>query len=305
MWLQVSIGTMSVHWRERDWSQLREAVTIEEPTVRATLAACGLLKFFECPLIRAQEYLLQFLIWMWSPDLHCFMVRGEQLAFTAVEDVYFLTGLPFRGTPLPVEPVLPGDGQLATLGRRYCSRDDFMSGSVVSIGAMDALVHHCVAAMVVRVYGSLATQRISGGQLRIMGRALVGEHFAWGLMLHAKMVGQLDRCRVADSGDFAFGSILVAWFLERVSMLHPRVLLGAPGVREPRLMRWSWILIRHGGGEGGHFFMAEAAQVWRQMPQIILQYPYCGVDFRGDPDMVLPPGEVFDHRGMFVICLIC
>jgi hypothetical protein len=33
------------------------------------------------------------------------------------------------------------------------------------------------------------------------------------------------------------------------------------------------------------------------MPQVILQYPYAGVDFRGDLDMVLPPGEVFDHRG--------
>jgi hypothetical protein len=53
-----------------------------------------------------------------------------------------------------------------------------MSGSVVSIRAMDALVHHCVIAMVVRVYGSLATQRISGGQLRIMGRALVGDNFS-------------------------------------------------------------------------------------------------------------------------------
>jgi hypothetical protein len=34
----------------------------------------------------------------------------------------------------------------------------------------------------------------------------------------------------------------------------------------------------------------------RQMPQVILQFPYAGVDFRGDPDMVLPPGEVFDHQ---------
>jgi hypothetical protein len=49
---------MSVHWRERDWSQLREAVAIEEPIVRDTFTPCGLLKFFECPLIRAQEYLL-------------------------------------------------------------------------------------------------------------------------------------------------------------------------------------------------------------------------------------------------------
>jgi hypothetical protein len=80
-----------------------------------------------------------------------------------------------------------------------------MSSSVVSIGAMDALVHRCVAAMIARVYGSLATQRINGGQLRIMGRALARENFSWGLMLHAKMVGKLDRCRVADSGDFLLG----------------------------------------------------------------------------------------------------
>jgi hypothetical protein len=84
-------------------------MAIKESVVRATLAACGLLKFFECPLIWAHEYLLQFLIWMWSLDLHCFMVQGEQLAFTTVEDVYFLTGLPFQRTPLLVEPVLPRD----------------------------------------------------------------------------------------------------------------------------------------------------------------------------------------------------
>jgi hypothetical protein len=49
---------MSVGWRERDWSQLRDVVAIEDPGVRVTLATCGLLKFFEFPLIRAQEYLM-------------------------------------------------------------------------------------------------------------------------------------------------------------------------------------------------------------------------------------------------------
>jgi hypothetical protein len=87
----------------------------EEPTVQYALAACGLLKFFECSLVCAQEYILQFLIRMWSPDLHYFMVLGEQLAFTVMEDVYVLTGLPFRGTPLLTEPVVPGDGQLDVL----------------------------------------------------------------------------------------------------------------------------------------------------------------------------------------------
>jgi hypothetical protein len=38
----------------------------------------------------------------------------------------------------------------------------------------------------------------------------------------------------------------------------------------------------------------------QQILQVILQFPYVGVDFREDPDMVLPPEEVFDHQGMFV-----
>jgi hypothetical protein len=158
------------------------------------------------------------------------MVWGEQLAFTAVEDIYFLTGLSFRGTPLPTETVLPADVVLVTMGWRYCSRVNFMSGSVMSIGVMDALARRYIAAMIVRVYGSLATQQISGGQLSIMERVLASEHFAWGITLHTRMVGKLDHCRSTDTREFSFGSILVAWFLERVPMLRPRVLLGAPGV---------------------------------------------------------------------------
>jgi hypothetical protein len=60
------------------------------------------------------------------------------------------------------------------------------------------------------------------------------------------------------------------------------------------------VLLRHGGGEGSHFFTAEATQVWRKMLQVILQFPYAGVDFQEDLDMVLPPREVFDGRGMLM-----
>jgi hypothetical protein len=108
-------STMLIHWRERDWARLREAMRDEEPTVRGALVACGLLKFFECSLVRTQEYLLQFLISMWSLELQCFIVHGEHLEFSIVEDVYFLTVLPFRGTLLPIEPVVPRDGKLVVL----------------------------------------------------------------------------------------------------------------------------------------------------------------------------------------------
>jgi hypothetical protein len=221
--------TMPVWWRERDWAQLRDAMAIEEPRVRATLATCGLLKFFECPLIQAHKYLIQFLLQMWSPELHCFVVRGEQIPFTTVEDVYFLTGLPFRGTPLPTKPVLSRETTLVTIDQHYYSGDKFMSGTVVSISAIDSLTHRCIATMIVRVYGSIATQRISGGQLLVLERVVGGAQFAWGLTLHSRMIAQLDRCRSTSTGEFAFGSILVAWFLERVSMLCPSVLLEMSG----------------------------------------------------------------------------
>jgi hypothetical protein len=104
-----------------------------------------------------------------------------------------------------------------------------MSGTVVSISAIESLAHHCIATMIVHIYGPLATQRISGGQLLVLERVVADEQFVWGLTLHAWMVVQLDRCRSTGAGEFAFGSILVAWFLERVSMLRPRVLVEMSG----------------------------------------------------------------------------
>jgi hypothetical protein len=104
-----------------------------------------------------------------------------------------------------------------------------MSGTVVSIDAIDSLAHRCIATMIVRIYGSLATQRISGGQLLVLERVVAGEQFAWGLMLHARMVAQLDHCRSTDGGEFAFRSILVACFLERVSDAVPEGSAGDVG----------------------------------------------------------------------------
>ena len=60
-----------------------------------------------------------------------------------------------------------------------------MTGSSVHISAIDVLLHHCVATMIVRVYGTRAPHRISGSELLLMERVVVGrERFAWGLMLH-------------------------------------------------------------------------------------------------------------------------
>jgi hypothetical protein len=172
---------------------------------------------------------------------------------------YFLTGLPFRGTPLPADPVLPRDTPLQEVAERYCSGEHYMTGSSVRISGIDALLHRCIAAMIVRVYGSRATHRISGGELMLMERVVVGrERFAWGLTLHAQMIAQLDRCRSTGRGEFAFGSILVAFFLGEGADVAPEgAARGTRGTRaaleavvtdfgSPRWWR-RWTLLHCGG----------------------------------------------------------
>jgi hypothetical protein len=80
--------------------------------------------------------------------------------------------------------------------------------------------------------------------------------------------------------------------------LHPRILLEPTGQQELRLMWWAHLLAQNGGGEGGHYFRAMVAQVWKQMPQVILRYLYVGMDYRHDLDMMFPLGEKWDQRGM-------
>jgi hypothetical protein len=88
-------------------------------------------------------------------------------------------------------------------------------------------------------------------------------------------------------------------------MLRPRVFLPGAEAQEPRLMRWTLIFVRNGGGEGDHYFTATLVHVWCQMPHITLWFPYGGMDFRHDLDMVLPLGDVWDQRGMLVYFMFC
>jgi hypothetical protein len=58
-----------------------------------------------------------------------------------------------------------------------------MSGLVVNIEALDDLLTECIATMVVRIYGSLATHRITCGNMRVVEEVLDGDLFAWGVMM--------------------------------------------------------------------------------------------------------------------------
>jgi hypothetical protein len=88
-------------------------------------------------------------------------MRGEQLTFSVREDVYFLTGLPFRGMALLVNPQLPEGVHLADATQTYCTGLKIMLVLVVLIEVMDDLLHQCIVMIIVRIYRSLVMQQIN------------------------------------------------------------------------------------------------------------------------------------------------
>jgi hypothetical protein len=88
----------------------------------------------------------------------------------------------------------------------------------------------------------------------------------------------------------------VSFFLERVPLLRLQVEWNLPAPRDPRMLRWCQLMARHVAGPiikyDDTFFD------WLQ-PQMLMvdDYAYAGLDFRGDPDLVLPEDAQWGELG--------
>ena len=60
---------------------------------------------------------------------------------------------------------------------------------------------------------------------------------------------------------------------------------------------WGRLLCRGGGGAVERVFRPEFFAHWDQMPLYIDDYPYSGMSYWGDPDLLLLPGRVWGADG--------
>jgi len=112
----------------------------------------------------------------------------------------------------------------------------------------------------------------------------------------ANIKGQLTRAKNRQLKTFGYGALVVSFGLERVPMLVPQHLTIEVGLpQEPKLMRWVVVMAHH-PKEGAEVvrFTLEYFHWLKNQVFTIQDFPYAGVDFRGDPDMALPPGEQWD-----------
>ena len=87
-----------IEWKERE-HEMDDLAALRSPRTRATLWACGLLKFFKLKKMKREVLLLEHMIGLWDVVEHGFRI-GTQLLTIELEDVYFFTGLSKRGVPI-------------------------------------------------------------------------------------------------------------------------------------------------------------------------------------------------------------
>ena len=87
-----------VIWKEREHEVPYNQATNDPATIEA-LWNCRLLKYFRIPGMKVHIRLLEYIIDIWDLDQEHFVV-GVHILPIEVEDIYFLTGLSMRGSPI-------------------------------------------------------------------------------------------------------------------------------------------------------------------------------------------------------------
>jgi len=100
------------------------------------------------------------------------------------------------------------------------------------------------------------------------------------------MKEQLTKVKNGRLKNFGYGSILTAFALEKIPLMQLQyVSLGLPPPIEPRMQRWVNLMARHAGQSQVSFF--DTFFEWFNHQEMVFsEYPYAGMDFRGDPDLV-------------------
>jgi hypothetical protein len=109
---------------------------------------------------------------------------------------------------------------------------------------------------------------------------------------------QPTNCEQGRKRNFGFASILCSFFFERVSGLGPRVDIILHGPCDPSMAQWTEVMRQLGGGRLPTPYNDDFFFWWRRQVIALEDYPYAGIEFRGDLNMPLPPGSAYGDTGM-------
>lgn len=207
-----------------------------------------------------------------------------------------MIGLSKRGEPLSLFGARLDGQSIASLQLEFCNDEANPKDKRIDIKTIILPEFKVVAFTVTKLSGSAALHVATGSQMRIAVDYFQGSIFNWCEAVLANIKGQLTREKNGKLNNFGYGSIMVTFSLERIPLLAPQHVAADHGrVQEPRMVRWVALMACHSeGGEIVRFPLAYFRWLENQI-LVIEDFPYAGMDYRGDRDMSLPPGAQWDE----------
>jgi hypothetical protein len=270
-------------------------MALNDPGTVNALRQCGLLKFFKIQGMRAQLRLLEYLVHMWDVNQQVFHV-GVHVLSLDIEDIYFLTGLSHRGAHVTLTGGRGGGLPMSEYIHRHCEPEAERRKGKVAIRGVQDLTLRTILFTIAWMAGSASPHMALQSYFQYAIECTEPRVFNWCDGVLRSMKTQLTKRKNGDLKQFGYGSILVSFFLERVPHLRLQVEWGIPAPRDPRMKWWCDLMARHVAGPIVKY--NDAFFDWLR-PQILMidDYAYVGLDFRGDPNLVLPEGFQWGNLG--------
>jgi hypothetical protein len=182
---------MVLEWREREHEE-DNAIAGNHPPTIAALRNCGLLKYFCISGMRAQIRLLEYLVHMWDPVQKVFHVGVHTLSLD-IEDIYFLTGLSWRGDHV----ILTGSRGGGLPMSEYCHlhrvpKAERKKGKVAIWGVWD-LTLRTILFTIARMAGSSAPHMALHGYFQYAIECTEHRVFNWADVVLRSMKKQLTK----------------------------------------------------------------------------------------------------------------
>ena len=145
----------------------------------------------------------------------------------------------------------PSAEKIEEVKDRICPNARFgVNSRKIDINTVPSLVLRVILFTITRAVGIQAPHEASKNHLLLAAECLNLTLFDWASAVTTYIKPQLTKCKRDGNKQFGYGSILVTFFLERLSIFRvPGGIVADPVLREPRLHRWAELMPRGGGGQ--------------------------------------------------------
>jgi hypothetical protein len=171
------------------------------------------------------------------------MLEGQSLTPTT-KDIYFFTGLSRRGEAVNLRTFPSGPHNIGELIELHCEEGTEMVGTQVPVNKINNLSLKAIVLLIRRISGSVDLHQASRVHMNCVVQCLNAQIFDWSTTLLDCMKRKLTECQMRRHRNFGFGTILCAFFFERVPSLSPREIVRGHVASSPVVNNWETVFPR-------------------------------------------------------------